>query len=115
MKVIIYHNSRCRKSREALALLQEKNIEALEVREYLKQPLNSDEFKQLLQKLNMSAHDLIRKNESVFKNEYKGLDFNNTEWIQVFLKHPKLMERPIVEKGNKAVVARPPEKLEELF
>ena len=115
MKVTIYHNPRCRKSRETLALLKEKEGSEIEVREYLKEPISKEEYEMILQQLNTDAEALIRKNESLFKQEYKGLNFNNDEWIQVLLKHPKLMERPIVVKGSKAVIGRPPENIEGLF
>lgn len=115
MKVSIYHNSRCQKSREALALLKEKAGLEIEIREYLKEPLSKEEFEMILQQLNIGAEELIRKNESIFKQEYKGLNFSNEEWLQVLLKHPKLMERPIIARGSKAVIGRPPENVEDLF
>lgn len=115
MEVTIYHNPRCSKSREALAALKENDSVTLQVREYLKEPLTAEELTLLLQKLNMNAAELLRKGESIFKEEYKNLDLTNQEWIQVMVSHPKLIERPIVEVENRAVVARPKEKIEEIL
>lgn len=115
MEVTIYHNPRCSKSREALAALKENDSVTLKIREYLKEPLTADELTLLLQKLNINAAELLRKGESIFKEEYKYLDLTNQEWIQVMVSHPKLIERPIVEVENRAVVARPKDKLEEIL
>lgn len=106
----IYHNPRCRKSREALALLEEKNVK-VEIINYIKNPLSANELKDLLQLLGYSAEDLLRKNEDIFKDKYKGKSLRENEWITVMTDHPKLIERPIVVSENKAVVARPAEKL----
>jgi arsenate reductase (glutaredoxin) len=109
----IYHNPRCRKSREALAYIHEKGLKVEEIL-YLAEPPTVKEFKLLLAKLNLGPQDLIRKNETLFKEKFKGKSFNDDEWIRILLEHPKLIERPIVIKGNKAVVGRPLEKVEEL-
>jgi arsenate reductase len=107
----IYHNRRCGKSRTALQILQEKKIE-FEVVEYLKEPLNQKELKQLLKKLGMKAIDLIRKNEELYKNNFKDLHLSEKEWIKVLAENPILIERPIIESGEKAIIARPPELVE---
>ena len=112
--VTIYHNPRCRKSREALNALEEKGIE-FQVIQYLKEPLTEAKLKDLLSKLDMKPADLIRKNEAVWKSDYKGQKLTNTDLIQAMTKHPKLIERPIVVKGSKAIVARPAERLSELL
>ena len=106
----IYHNSRCRKSREALKIIQSKGIN-IQIIEYLKNPIDKDELRAILKILKISAFDLIRKNESVYKNLYKGRNFSNEEWLQVILSNPILMERPIIIKDNSALIARPPEKV----
>ncbi len=113
MSYKIYHNPRCRKSREALALLNEQN-QPVEVILYMKESLSQEELKLMLQKLNMSAESLLRKQEKLFKAEFKQMNFQEEEWIQTLLDHPQLMERPIVEKGNRAVVARPADRISEL-
>mgnify|MGYP001061020568 CR=1 FL=1 len=113
MKYKIYHNARCRKSREALQLLETMN-EEVEIVEYLKDPLSTEDFNKLLMKLNMRPEELIRKNESLYKQEYRGLKLTDEEWVDTMLAHPKLIERPIVELNHRAVVARPAERIEEL-
>jgi arsenate reductase len=109
----IYHNPRCRKSREALSLLQDRGLEP-EIVLYLKDRPTREELKDLLGKLGMKAHELIRKGEAIYKETYKGKELSEEEWIEAMLQHPKLMERPIVVKGDKAIVGRPPEKVLEL-
>tara|TARA_B110001450_G_scaffold70578_1_gene66848 strand:- start:129 stop:476 length:348 start_codon:yes stop_codon:yes gene_type:complete len=110
--ITIYHNPRCRKSREALALLEERGIEHL-VRLYLndEESMSAAEFERVLDALDMDAIDLVRKNEAVWKEEYKTLELDEDEIILAMIEHPKLMERPIVVNGDRAVVARPAEKL----
>ncbi|MCX6185495.1 MAG: arsenate reductase (glutaredoxin) [Bacteroidetes bacterium] len=112
--ISIYHNNRCSKSRDSLAILNEKNID-YKVIEYIKTPLTFDELKALLKKLRMKPHDLIRKGESVFKESYKDKILDDDEWIEIMVNNPILIERPIIVKGNKAVVGRPPEKVLELL
>ena len=110
--ITIYHNPRCRKSREALAILEERGIEHL-VRLYLndEESMSAAEFQDVLDALDMDAIDLVRKNESVWKEDYKTLELDEDEVILAMIEHPKLMERPIVMNGDRAVVARPAEKL----
>lgn len=110
----IYHNPRCRKSREALAFLNEKGIE-VEVIEYLKTPPNRDELEMILMKLNLEPQDIVRRTEDIYKKQLKGKEFNREEWLQILVENPKLIERPIVVKNNKAVIARPLENLEKLL
>lgn len=114
MSVQILHNPRCSKSREALKTLQEKGIEP-EVIEYLKEIPTVKEFKLLLAKLNLGPTDLLRKGEMVYKEKFRGKNFNDDEWIDIMLEYPKLIERPIVVKGNKAVIGRPIQNVIELI
>lgn len=107
-KYRIYHNPRCSKSRQALELLRGNGIEP-EVIEYLKTPPSEKQLKTLLQKLGIEASELVRKGEQVFKDDYRGKDLSNSDWINAMVEHPKLMERPIIETEDKAVVGRPPE------
>ena len=109
-----YHNPRCGKSREALKLLKENGTEP-EIVEYLKQIPTHSELKQILKLLDISAEELIRKNEKVFKELYKGKDLSDAEWIDAMIAEPKLIERPIFINDEKAVVGRPPEKVLELL
>ncbi len=110
----IYHNPRCRKSRETLALIEEKNI-APEIILYLDEVPTAKELKGLLKKLGMSAEKLIRRGEPIFKEKFKGKNLSEEKWIEAMVKYPKLIERPIVVKGKKAVLGRPPENVNELL
>lgn len=101
--LIIYHNPRCTKSRETLALIEKKKPEIVE---YLKTPPSATELKLLLKKLGLSVQQIIRKKEPLFIEKDKKL--NDEKWIDVLIKNPILIERPIVVKGNKAVIGRPP-------
>ncbi|MCI5057403.1 MAG: arsenate reductase (glutaredoxin) [Flavobacteriales bacterium] len=110
----IYHNPRCTKSRETLALLEEKNQE-VEIVEYLKDIPSKSDLKKILSKLNIKPEQLLRKNEAIFKEKFKGLSFNDEEWIQIMIENPKLIQRPIVINGNKARIGRPPELVLEIL
>ncbi|MDA9563120.1 arsenate reductase (glutaredoxin) [Flavobacteriales bacterium] len=110
----IYHNPRCSKSRQTLQLLQEKG-ETPEVIEYLKNIPTVDELADIIQKLSIQPEQLIRKGEAVYKENFKGKSLSDQEWIDAMIEYPKLIERPIVIKGNKAVLGRPPENVIELL
>ena len=109
----IYHNPRCRKSRAGLQHLESKKVE-FEVVEYLKYPLQLEELKDLLIKLNKKPLEMVRTQEDGYKKELKGKQFTDEEWIKVMVENPKLIKRPIVEKGYKAVWADPPENMDTL-
>jgi len=108
--LIIYHNTRCSKSREACSILKEKGM-AFETIEYLKTPPTQKEIKELLKMLGMNAQDIIRKGESLYKDKFATKKLSESEWIQVLADNPFLIERPIIVKGNKAMIGRPPEKV----
>ena len=110
----IYHNARCRKSREILAIITDAGVEP-EVVEYLKTPPTAAELKAILKKLGLAPLQVIRKGEKIFKEEYKGKELSDDEWIAVMAANPILIERPIVVAGNKAVLGRPPENVNELL
>ena len=110
----IYHNPRCNKSRQALAIV-EKNASAFEIVEYLKNPLTVEEIKVLLPQLNIKARELVRTQEAIWEEDYKGKILTDNEIINIMAKNPKLIERPIVEHNNKAVIGRPPENVLSLF
>ncbi len=110
----IYHNPRCSKSRQTLAIIMEKG-EEVEIVEYLNNPLNKIELKEVLNKLGTKPEQIIRKGESIYKENYKGKSYTDEEWIKIMASNPILIERPIVVKGNKAVMGRPPEKVMDLF
>ncbi len=113
-KIKIYHNSRCSKSRQGLCILEESKKE-FEVINYLVNPPTEKELKNLLKMLDFTPLQLIRKGEKIWKEEYKGKELSDTEIIKAMIENPKLIERPIVVKGNKAVIGRPPENIEELI
>lgn len=112
--ITIYHNPRCGKSRMALALLEERGI-APRVVEYLKTPLDAQALTTLVKQLGIPAEQLIRKGEDVFKEHYAGKSLSEKQWIQALVDHPILMERPVVVRGARAVIGRPPEKALELL
>ena len=115
MKVKIYHNPRCSKSRQTLEILNRKNLD-IDIVEYLKSPLDINEISNLLKKLGYTARDLLRKGEDVYKNENLS-DKSLTEdfLIDMMLKNPILIERPIVVSNGNAVIGRPPEKVLEIL
>lgn len=104
----LIHNPRCSKSRQALAILEEKGLQP-KVRLYLQDTLTKDELKSILSKLGTEASTIIRKGEKDFKEHFKGKELTEEEWIEAMIKYPKLIERPIFINGGKAVVGRPPE------
>jgi len=106
--VEIYHNPRCRKSREALQLLETRGIEHSIIL-YLDQTLSAEELKALLKKLKISADKLVRKNETIWKEQFKAQILTESNIITAMVKYPKLIERPIVVNGNHAVIGRPAE------
>lgn len=110
----IYHNPRCGKSRQTLKLIQDSESE-VEVIEYLKTPPTYEELESLLTKLGISPQELIRKGEAIFKENFKGKTLTDQEWIKAMVDHPILIERPIVVKGNKAIIGRPPENVQSLL
>ena len=109
----IYHNPRCRKSREALKLIQDRGD--VEIIEYMSQNIDFSALRSAIVLTGLKPSQLVRKNETVFKESYKGKALTEDEWIEVFVKEPRLLERPIVIKGNKGVLGRPPENVLNLF
>ena len=110
----ILHNPRCRKSREGLKILEESGKDFTVV-EYLKEPLTEEELTDVLSKLDMSAIELVRKNEKEWKDNFKGREMNEEEIVAAMVAHPKLIERPIVISGDRGVVGRPPVNIHELL
>jgi arsenate reductase len=110
----IYHNPKCSKSRQTLQIIHEANKE-VEIIEYLKTPPTFEELKSLIEMLGISPEQLLRKNEEIYKEQFKGKSYTNDEWIKIMAENPKLIERPIVVEGNKAVLGRPPENVSNLF
>lgn len=110
----IYYNPRCSKCRETAALVSEHGYTTALV-EYLVTPPGKEELRGLLAKLGMKPLQLIRTGEEVFKQNYAGRTLSDDEWLDALVRHPLLMERPIVMRGDRAVVARPPQKALELL
>jgi arsenate reductase (glutaredoxin) len=109
----IYHNPRCRKSREGLKFLEEKKID-FEIVDYLKSGISISDIKDILLKLNLKPKDLIRTNEILYKKELKNLNLKDEEWIKVISENPNLLCRPIVLAKHKGVIANPPENINKL-
>lgn len=114
MLVKIYHNARCSKSREAYGVLAEMDLDVTVI-DYLKTPPSEKELKQLLKLLGIKAEALVRKSEALYKKNYKDKSLSEKQWLAVLTKNPILIERPVVVRGNKAVIARPAEKINTLF
>ena len=110
----IYHNPRCSKSRQGLAILEESKKEFTIVK-YLNETLNETELKEIISLLNIAPIDLVRKNESIWKENYKGKDLTDDEIVTAMVENPKLIERPIVIHDKKAVIGRPPQKISEIL
>ena len=106
----IYHNPRCSKSRQTLALIKQKG-ENPEIIEYLKERISIEDLGFLLEMLKIKPIELIRKNEQIWKERHNGKELTDDEIIMVMAENPKLIERPIVVKNRKAVIGRPPEKV----
>jgi len=109
MTVTIYHNPRCSKSRQTLALLEEKGVPH-KIVDYLKDPPSEAELKRILKKLGLKAGDIVRKGEAVYADlGLKDRDATDYELLALMVKNPILIERPIVVSGGKAAIGRPPE------
>ena len=117
-KIIVWHNPRCRKSRAGLKTVEDvakaHGLE-VEIRRYLDHPPTFEEMKDVIRKLGIKPVDLIRKQEKIWKEKFKGKDLTDDELIEAMVQYPKLIERPIVIYKDKAVVARPEENVFALF
>ncbi|NNJ88557.1 MAG: arsenate reductase (glutaredoxin) [Eudoraea sp.] len=110
----IYHNPRCRKSREGLALV-EASGQPYEIVHYLKTVPTKQELEKIIHQLGIKPMDLVRTQEAIWKSEYKGKDLTEDMILVALSTYPKLIERPIVLRGQKGVVGRPPEKISEFL
>jgi arsenate reductase len=106
----IYHNPKCSKSRETLALLRERGVKP-RVIEYLKTPPTAAELRSIVTKLGIRPEELVRKGEEAYKSKYAGKSLSDAEWIEAMVEHPILIERPIVVAGRRAALGRPPERV----
>jgi arsenate reductase len=115
MTATIYHNPRCSKSRQTLQLLQDNGIDA-EIVEYLKNTPDLTQMKMLLTKLGMTAQQLMRNKEAIYKElNLKDASLTEDQLIEAMITNPRLIERPIVVNGDAAKIGRPPEQVLELF
>lgn len=103
----IYHNPRCSKSREGMGILENSGKE-FETVEYMKGILSVNKLKDLIQKLKIEPMDLVRKNETIWKENFKDKNLSEDQIIQAMHEFPNLIERPIVVNGSKAIIGRPP-------
>lgn len=110
----IYHNTRCSKSRCALDLIHNTGIEP-EIIEYLKTPPTRENLVELIRMLGLKPLEVIRKNEAIFKEKFKNQTLTDDQWIDAMVAYPALIERPIVVKDGKAIIARPPQKVLEFL
>ena len=110
MEFTIYHNPRCRKSREALQYLEEKGSEYQTVK-YLENQFDKKTLGDVLKKIKLNPSDIVRKNETLWKKEYASEDLTEDQILEILIKNPRLIERPIVTSSNKGVLARPLENL----
>lgn len=109
--ISIYHNPRCSKSRQTLALLEERDIDP-EIVLYLETPPSAETLADVLQKLGISPRQLLRKGEDAYKeNNLSDTSLSDQQLIAAMVANPKLIERPIVINGNKAALGRPPEQV----
>jgi arsenate reductase len=113
--IIIYHKPNCSTSLQALALLKKNTKEEIRVVEYLKEVPTQKELKDLVKLLGIKTEQLVRKKEPMFKEQYEGKKISSAEWLRILTRNPILIERPIVVKGNKAILGRPPELILTLF
>ncbi len=114
MSIIMYHNPKCSKSRQTLALLRERNIEP-EIIEYLQTPPSAAELDHILTMLGIEPEALMRKGEIEYKEYFKGRELSRAQAIDLMIQHPKVIERPIVVHGDKAALGRPPEQVLEII
>ena len=111
---VIYHNPRCSKSREALALLQQHGIDP-QIIEYLKTPPTKTELRDVIKKLGIKPEALVRNGEHVFKQKFADRNLSDDEWIAAMADNAVLIERPIVIRSDRAIIGRPPERVNELL
>lgn len=108
--ITIYHNARCSKSREGVCLLEKKGVQ-FETIKYLDEKITKSELVSIIKKLNIKPIELVRTNETIWKENYKGKTLSDEEVITAMLDNPILIERPIIINGDKAVIGRPVEKI----
>ncbi len=115
MKITVYQKPTCTTCREVYQALKESGVEMEAVNYYL-EPLSKAKLKELVRKMGIKASELFRKKEEIYKKlKLAGKEVSDDEAVQLMVKYPDLMQRPIVEKGNRAILARPAERLKEIL
>jgi len=109
--ITIYYNPACSKCRIAKEFLKDEDIEIIE---YLKETPSESELRNILRKLGLKPIDIVRKKEAIYLERFSKKEFSDQEWIHILVKNPKLIQRPIIVKGDKAVIGRTEEKLKEI-
>jgi arsenate reductase len=114
-KITVYEKPTCTTCRKVSKLLIENGVDFEKVNYYI-EPFSKTQLQSLLKKMKINPSDLLRKNEQAYKDlKIKEKNFSEDQILELMIKHPDLVQRPIVEMGNKAILARPPEKIRELF
>ena len=113
-KLTVWHKSNCSKSCEVMSALKKEGVKP-DVFEYLVTPPTEEELKAVLKKLGIPEEALVRKKEKIYKEKFEGKKMTDEKWIKAMVKHPVLIERPILIKGNKAIIGRPTEKIFEFI
>ncbi len=114
MKITLYHKPTCGTCQKVMKALKKKGADITAI-EYLKTPPSLAELDALLKKLKLEPQMLLRKKEPLYQEKFADKDLSRAEWIKVLHENPILIERPVVVLGDRAVIARPPEKLDHLF
>lgn len=110
----IYHNPRCSKSRQGLEIL-EKSGKEFKIVKYLETSISESELENIITSLKIKPIDLVRKNEAIWKDNFKGKEFSDKDLIKIMVENPKLIERPIVTNNKKAAIGRPPESINNII
>jgi arsenate reductase (glutaredoxin) len=114
-KIIVYEKPTCTTCRKVAKALTENGVDFEKVNYYL-EPFSKAKLQSLLKKMKMKPSEVLRKNEKVYKDlKFKEKNYSEEKILDLMVKHPDLVQRPIIEKGNKAILARPPERIKELF
>jgi arsenate reductase len=111
----ILYKPTCSTCRKALTLLKENTTEKIQVQEYMTQTLSEEELRNLIKRLGMKAEQLVRKKEKLYREKFAGQTLTEEQWIKILHQHPELIERPIVIKGRKVILGRPPERVLEIL
>jgi arsenate reductase (glutaredoxin) len=113
-KLVMWHKSTCSKSCEVMQALKKAGVKP-EVYEYLEESPTEEMLIDVLEKLGMKAEDLVRKKERIYREKFEGEKLTEEQWLKILVKYPLLIERPILIKGNKAIIARPTERIKEII